>query len=107
MNRVIKGALLGLFLSSALSVAGYIEIKTADGSYGYTPRRAPSLPYVCYDRRIRIFKDGVQLLKYEGCIRSRYSCRSIGKVRFGRYPSNRASRRALWRCRHANPRFVD
>ncbi len=86
--------------------AEYVEVKTADGTYGYV-KSSNYYPYVCYDRRVRVFKDGYQYLRYEGCTRSKYSCRSIGMAHFGKYPNNRASYRALQRCRNATPRFVD
>jgi len=92
--------------------ASVIEIKDAGGvgydvTYDrnyYAPQR---YPYVCYDRRVRIFNNGYATLRYEGCVRSRYSCRGQGMAHFGRYPSDRASYRALRRCRTARPRFVD
>jgi len=99
-------SLTGLLLLSGMAGAEYIEVKTPEGTYGYT-RQNTYYPYVCYERRIRVFKNGVQYLRYEGCTRSTVSCQSIGMVHFGRYPSNRASYRALQRCINSTPRFVD
>jgi hypothetical protein len=104
MKKWIAG---GILFTAGIGIeAGYVEIKTADGTYGYT-ERAIYYPYVCYDRRIRIFRNGREYLRYEGCMRSQSSCRSIGMVHFGRYPNNRASYRALQRCLNSTPRFVD
>jgi hypothetical protein len=104
MKKMIWGlALLGLTIGAQ---AGYVEVKTPGGTYGYS-EGATYYPYVCYQRRVRVFQNGYQILRYEGCTRSRYSCRSIGMVHFGRYPNNRASYRALQRCINATPRFVD
>lgn len=100
MKRVLLLATIPLMLS-----ADYVEIKTAEGRYGYTT--SEYYPYVCYEKRIRVFRDGYEYLKYEGCMLSKYPCRSIGMVHFGRYPNNKESRRALRRCINATPRFVD
>jgi hypothetical protein len=100
---------LGFFAILALGTgawADYVEVKTPEGTYGYVEDTG-YYPYVCYERRVRVFRNGYQYLRYEGCIRSKVSCRSIGMVHFGRYPNNRASYRALQRCRNSTPRFVD
>ena len=98
--------LMGLTISAS---AEYVQIKTADGYYTREYRRPARTyyPYVCYDRRIEVYNEGLRYLKYEGCIRSKYKCKSIDMVHFGRYPSNRASSRALRRCKTATPRFID
>jgi hypothetical protein len=100
---------VGFFVLVALGStlqAEYVEVKTAGGTYGYV-NNGGYYPYVCYERRVRVFRNGYQYLRYEGCIRSRSSCRDIGMVHFGRYPNNRASYRALQRCINSTPRFVD
>jgi hypothetical protein len=104
----MKGLGAGLSLL-ALGIglqAGYVEVKTPGGTYGYS-EGGTFYPYVCYERRIRVFRNGYQYLRYEGCTRSQYSCQNIGMVHFGHYPNNRASYRALQRCINATPRFVD
>ena len=106
MKKMVKGIVSGLLLFGAFGVADYVEVKTPEGTYGYT-RSAAFLPYVCYERRVRLFRNGYQYLRYEGCVRSQQSCRSIGMVHFGRYPNNSASYRALQRCINSTPRFVD
>ncbi len=106
MKRFLAIGALAVWLFSGILSAEYVEVKTGEGKYGYT-RSSDFFPYVCYERRVRIFKNGYQYLRYEGCFRSRVSCRSMGVAHFGRYPNNRASYNALQRCLHATPRFVD
>jgi len=105
MKWMLSG-LMGIVLAGAFASGEYVEVKTPGGTYGYTQQNT-YYPYVCYERRIRVFKNGVQYLRYEGCMRSTESCGSIGMVHFGRYPNNRASYRALQRCLNSTPRFVD
>ena len=96
---------------SMFANADVIEIKDAGGvGYGVTGGTyypVQRYPYVCYRRRVRVFSNGYVYLRYDGCIRSRYSCKSIGMAHFGRYPNDRASYRAYRRCVTARPRFVD
>ena len=99
-------AVIGVIIAVLSAKAEYVEIKTGDGYY-YNTYSSGYYPYVCYDRRVKVVSDGIIYLRYDGCMRSRYSCGSIGKAHFGRYPSNRAARRALYRCRTATPRFID
>ncbi len=105
MKRLLLSLIVGVAISPFVANADYVEVKTAGGTYGYTT--SVYYPYVCYERRVRVFRNGYQYLRYEGCIRSQRSCKSIGMVHFGRYPNNRASARALQRCINSTPRFVD
>ena len=89
----------------SLAYADYVEIKEAGGRVGYRTY-SPNL-YVCYDKRIKVISDGEMYLLYKGCTRENTRCRNVGKVHFGKYPSNRAAANALWRCRNSRPRFVD
>ena len=64
--------------------------------------------YVCYDSRTIVNMGGDDYyMKYDGCIISRYSCRSMGMKRFGYYGDRYATREALRRCLRSKPRFVD
>lgn len=99
-------ALAFLFSGTTGINADYLEVKTADGTYGISSRNT-YYPYVCYQRRLRLIKDGYQYLRYDGCVRSTGPCENNGLAHFGRYPNNRASYRALQRCLNATPRFVD
>ena len=57
--------------------------------------------YVCYDWK---FKG-----KYEGCFRSQKSCRSLHRQHFGKYLSQKESKKALERCQKSTPnsKFID
>ena len=101
-----KVFIAGALLLATLVSADYIEVKTGNGRTYYDANSRPKL-YVCYDRRVRFVSDGLIYLRYDGCARYTYSCARNGKARFGKYPSVRAARNALYRCRTANPRFVD
>ena len=105
-RMVVMLAIVGASISAT---AEYVRVKTADGYYTREYRRPVRIhyPYVCYDRRIEVYDEGLRYLRYEGCMRSRYSCKSIGMAHFGRYPSDRASSKALYRCKTATPRFID
>lgn len=105
MKRLLISLILGLAFTPFVANCEYVEIKTPEGTYGYY--KSTYYPYVCYQRRVRIFRDGYQYLKYEGCMQSRYPCRSIGMLHFGRYPNSMESERALRRCINSTPRFVD
>lgn len=100
-----------LFIFTALLFGSFIlaesiEVKTSYGKTYYNKGQKARL-YVCYDKRVKVYSDGLVYLRYDGCSRYKYSCRSNGKARFGKYPSVRASKNALYRCRTAQPRFVD
>ena len=105
MKRLLFMLIVGFGISSYVVNADYVEVKTASGTYGYYT--SEYYPYVCYERRVRLFRDGHQYIRYEGCIRSQHSCQSIGMVHFGRYPNNKESAKALQRCINSTPRFVD
>jgi len=105
LKTVLKVGIFAVGLS-LFSNGGYIEVKDADGTYRYVEQSSAPL-YVCYDRRIKVAIDGRYYLKYEGCIRTSRSCRSLGMAHFGHYPNTRESYRALKRCRNATPRFID
>jgi len=47
------------------------------------------------------------LIEYDGCIRSQYRCKSIGKHHFGRYPNDKKAHAAFDRCYYSNPKFID
>jgi len=97
---------LAVLLFGSFVLAEYVEVKTGYGRTYYETREQPRL-YVCYNKRVRVHREGMVYLRYDGCARYTYSCRSNGKARFGRYPSVRAARNALYRCKTAQPRFVD
>ena len=64
--------------------------------------------YVCYEDRTIVHLDGNRYyMRYDGCMISRYSCATIGMRRFGHYPNDYETRKALRRCIYAKPRFVD
>jgi hypothetical protein len=93
-----------VILSGFLVAYDYVEVKRASGtSYSYRPNNL----YVCYDKRIKVVSDGQIYLSYRGCTRESIKCSRLGKVHFGKYPSNSKASNALWRCRNAKPRFVD
>ena len=94
-----------LSIATALS-ADYIEVKTPEGKAGIIINSAPKL-YVCYDKRVKIISDGTLYLRYDGCARYRHSCKSNDKARFGKYPTISAAKRALYRCKTAQPKFID
>jgi len=91
---------------SSLLTADYIEVKTGGGKNYYNANSTPKL-YVCYNQRLQYVSEGIRYLRYDGCTRYIHSCASNGKARFGKYPSVRSAKNALYRCRTANPRFVD
>jgi len=101
-----KLLILGIFLVSTLLVADYLEVKTGAGKIGAILVNKPKL-FVCYDKRVKLVTDNGVYLRYDGCARYTYSCKSNGKARFGRYPNVRAAKRALYRCRTAQPKFID
>lgn len=90
---------------ATIAVADYVEVKTGNGKY-IDIVDSPRL-FVCYTKRVKVVSDGVIYLRYDGCARYRYSCKSNDKARFGKYPSVRAAKRALYRCKTAQPRFID
>jgi len=103
MKKLLLLAVLGF---GGFVLAQYVEVKTGYGRTYYETGGNPRL-YVCYNKRVRVFNGGMVYLRYDGCARYTYSCRSNGKARFGRYPSVRAAKNALYRCRTSQPRFVD
>ena len=92
--------------TTALLQADYLEVKTGEGTAGVHLDSAPRL-YVCYNKRLKLETDDAIYLRYDGCARYRYSCKSNGKAHFGKYPNVRAAKRALHRCQTAQPRFID
>jgi len=85
--------------------AEYIEIKTSEGKAGLIINK-PKL-YVCYDKRVKIISDETIYLRYDGCARYYNSCKKNGKARFGKYPNETEAKKALYRCKTAQPKFVD
>jgi hypothetical protein len=65
--------------------------------------RLKNYPYVCYDKKR--FSAGQAI--YKGCIRSKISCKRIGKYHFGKYPNDQKAHAAFKRCYTSNPKFVD
>jgi len=93
-----------------------IEVKEGDGDKSIltpydgispTSKETQLFPYVCYEKRIKVKVDGELLLKYKDCFRTDVSCKSIGRVHFGKYPNDYESYQALERCINAKPKFVD
>jgi hypothetical protein len=70
----------------------------------YSSRKNHYFPYVCYDRKRVINRS---LIEYDGCVRSQYRCKSIGKYHFGRYPNDKKAHAAFDRCYYSNPKFID
>ncbi len=99
---LLAGALL---VVSGLS-ADYLEVKTGEGKAGVLITSTPKL-YVCYTKRVKFVTNDTIYLRYDGCARYTHSCKSNGKARFGKYPNVSAAKRALYRCRTAQPKFVD
>ncbi len=99
MKRYI---LLVLFFGSICLKADY-SIKTVDGYYKIKSSSAKN--YVCY--KARIINEGNGDFAYIGCARYKYNCKSNNKAHFGKYPNNRSVQKALARCQHSNPRFMD
>ncbi len=60
-------------------------------------------PYVCYESKYLNRNKPI----YNGCVRSKYSCKSIGKYRFGKYPNDRKAHSAFVRCSSGSPKFID
>ncbi|MEA1954509.1 MAG: hypothetical protein U9O24_08980 [Campylobacterota bacterium] len=112
---VIAVFTLGLLVSTASAEKIYTEEKVSDGYKVQTTtvdgtfksKHQSKFPYVCYDRRVRTYVDGVVYLRYEGCNRFNSSCESLGRVHFGKYPNDYSSHKAYRRCVEANPKFVD
>ena len=63
--------------------------------------------WVCYDQRQITKTQGYTDVHYYGCFKSYRTCRLDNANHFGRYSSNRAQKRAYWRCVRSNPKFVD
>jgi len=98
--------LLVMGVVSILS-ADFVEVKTGRGREYYHVNAIPKLN-VCYTKRIKYYSDtGGVYLRYDGCGLYRDSCHDNGLAHFGHYPSPRAARRALDRCRTASPRFIE
>jgi len=100
-----KLILIGAVFTS-LVTAEYLEVKTGGGKAYYNTNTKPRL-YVCYNKRLKYISQGIMYLRYDGCARYTHSCASNGKARFGKYPSQRATKNALHRCQTANPKFID
>ena len=101
-----KILLLGVLVFGGFLIADYVEVKTGEGREYYNVRNKAKL-YVCYDRRVKYVSEDRMYIRYDGCARYTYSCASNGLARFGKYPSVRAAKNALYRCRTSRPRFVD
>ncbi len=105
--------LVALFVSVGL--ADSVEFRTGDGhrtelrsvNGTFESRHESQFPYVCYDKRIKVVSDGDVFVKYKGCTRVRVSCKSLGRVHFGKYPNDYKASQALDRCYNARPRFID
>jgi hypothetical protein len=97
---------LGAILLSVSLMADYLEVKTGEGKMGVVISSKPKL-YVCYDKRVKLVTKDAIYLRYDGCARYTYSCKSNGKARFGKYPSVSSAKKALYRCRTSQPKFVD
>ncbi len=54
--------------------------------------------HVCYDH-----KKTKESVRYYGCVRSKKSCKSIGKKHFGRYGDDGAAESAFYRCEQNRP----
>lgn len=54
--------------------------------------------HVCYDH-----KKTKESVRYYGCIRSKKSCKSIGKEHFGKYGDDNAAESAFYRCEQSRP----
>ncbi len=63
--------------------------------------------YVCYTERYDSRTYNRVTAQYEGCRISQYSCDQQGLRHFGYYDNYRATKQALKRCVHSNPRFID
>jgi len=100
-----KTTILILSMLTLLS-ADYIEVKTSEGKAAMIINSKPKL-YVCYNKRVKIVSNGTMFLHYDGCARYQHSCKSNNKARFGKYPSVSAAKKALYRCKTAQPKFVD
>ncbi len=101
-----KLLLVGVVLLISSLSADYLEVKTGEGKAGVSITYTPKL-YVCYTKRVKFITADTIYLRYDGCARYVNSCKSNGKARFGKYPSVNSAKRALHRCRVANPKFVD
>jgi len=86
--------------------ADYLEVKTGEGKAGILITSTPKL-YVCYTKRVKLVTNDSIYLRYDGCARYTHSCKSNGKARFGKYSSVNLAKRALYRCKTAQPKFVD
>ena len=99
-----------LLVVAILAVSGlsadYLEVKTGEGKAGVIITSIPKL-FVCYTKRVKFVTADTIYLRYDGCARYLHSCKSNGKARFGKYPSINSAKRALHRCRVANPKFID
>jgi len=106
---------LVLLLTFGVLQADTIEIKSGEGyrenlrnvQGTFKSRHQSRFPYVCYDKRIKILSQGSYYLSYKGCTRVNVSCKSTGRVHFGKYPNDYKASQALRRCTNARPRFVD
>ena len=66
-------------------------------------RKSKNYPFVCY--RKKNISAGKTI--YNGCVRSKTSCKNIKKFHFGRYTNDISANKAFKRCYNSNPQFVD
>lgn len=115
MNKSLVFLTMILVSLLGADTTSVVEIKTGDGYkvptntvYGtFKSKHQSKFPWVCYDKRVRVFRNGTRYLKYEGCTRYNNSCKYLGRAHFGKYPNDYKSYKALQRCVNARPRFVD
>ncbi len=98
--------LAGVLLAVSSLSADYLEVKTGEGKAGVLITSTPKL-YVCYTKRVKLVTNDAIYLRYDGCARYVHSCKSNAKARFGKYPNVNAAKNALYRCKTAQPKFVD
>ncbi|MEA3491357.1 MAG: hypothetical protein U9R27_05600, partial [Campylobacterota bacterium] len=73
-------------------------------SQNFSSSKQKNQPYVCYDRK---YLNGTSKVVYSGCVRSRFSCKSIGKYHFGKYLNDKKAHSAYMRCSSGKPKFID
>ena len=64
----------------------------------YRPKHSSQNLYVCYEEKTKNKKP-----QYKGCVRSKVTCKTIGKKHFGHYKNSCISANALWRCIDSTP----
>jgi len=85
----------------------YINVESVLENRNTNYKQQHNYPYICYNSKTVKKVNGKKVALYKGCYKSKISCKANGSKHFGRYQNDYESYKALNRCNHSIPRFID